>query len=359
MEAKKSKRGRPKSVGGQPSRKKSRNMDASADLTDASDQEMREKIEAANVLSSLKFMAPQSKEASASAPVAHAAENAGKIPLTHKTLEKRRGNSARRTEAPPVKETPVKTNKPIVVHTPLTKAPKTPVPSSQGVVLSEQANKFILMQLYNSLRTRQTKPESEITSTSNSSTSSLPSDSIIPSSEASQKGKEFADKPTSALPNILQPFNPVNSAVVAALKSAISVHSPPKQSGSRSDFNTRHTASQQQNHERATDSPDSDKKTENQETSLPLKKRRILASEENTRLAAAKSSSPSASEINEESDSDMKNILRLAQSTQMTSMISEIPTLKPGNYYFKPSNLGPSYYDLSCWLDVLTPDQPI
>ena len=335
MEAKKSKRGRPKSVGGQPSKKKSRNMDAS-------EQEMREKIEAANVLSSLKFMAPQSQEASTSASSTHAAEDDEKIPLTHKTLEKRGGNSARPTEAPPVKESPVNESGPVVKHTSLMKqATKTPVTSSQGALLSEQANKFILMQLYNSLLTRQSKADPQTITTTNRSTSNLPSDSIIPTVEALQKGASIAMQASTVLPSILQPFNPVNSAVVAALKNAISVgmakiHNPPKQSGSRSDLSVRHTASRQQIHERVTDSPDSDKKTESQETNLPLKKRRVLANEENISLATATSSrsSPSAPQVTGESDSDVKNLLRLAQSTQMTSMISETPTLKPyqGNF---------------------------
>lgn len=328
MEGKKSKRGRPKSVGGQPSRKKSRNMDAS-------EQEMREKIEAANVLSSLKFMAPQSQEASTSTSSTQAAENAEINPLTRKTLDKGHGNPARPTEATPVKERPVSESEPHVKQSPLTKqAIKKPVTSNRGVVLSEQANKFILTQLYNSLLTRQSKAESQTITTTNMSTSNIPSDSIIPTVEALQKGAAIAVQASTVLPSILQPFNPVNSAVVAALKNAISVgmakiHNSPKESGSHLDLSARHTASRQQIHERVTYSPDSDKKTESQETNLPLKKRRVLANEENASLAADTFSSPSVSQLTGESDSDVKNLLRLAQSTQMTSMISETPTHKP------------------------------
>ena len=332
MENKKSKRGRPRAVGGQPSRKKSRSVDDS-------DQEMREKIEAANVLSSLKFMAPQSQEPSPSASSTQAASNAEKLPSTYKMSDTIHGISAGQIEAPPVTD-----SKPVVSYLSHSKgAIKTAVTSCQGVVLSEQANKFILMHLYNSLQTRQAKSDTQTSTTNNTSlTSNIPSDSIIPKSEATRKGTAFSFQQSTALPIVLQPQNPVNRAVAAALKNAISVgmakiHNPPKQSGSHTNLSARHSATRQQIDERDTDSQETDKKTESQETNLPLKKRRILANEEDTSLATSTASSLGTSKIRYESEADVKNLLRLAQSTQMTSMISGTPTQKPyTGKYCKP-----------------------
>lgn len=333
MESRKPKRGRPKSVGGHSSRKKSRDMDDS-------DQEMREKMEAANVLSSLRFLPPQTKEPNSPVLSGPNVVKVTKIPVTYKMSDPDRGNSMPQLTAPSAIE-----SRPVVKYLSQTKGiARSVVPTSQGVVLSEQANKVILMHLYNSLQNRQTKTDSQIgTGNIINLSSNLPVESIIPKAGDTKSG---TSEQTCALPNVLQPSNPVNKVVAAALKNAISgitkIQQPSKPTES-SNLSTKHSLARmprQQTDDGDSEGQEGDKKVENTENTLPLKKRRILPHEEKTVSSSSTISSLFTSQLSHESESDMKNLLRLAQSTQMTSMISETPN-KPyaGKEYSKISSV--------------------
>ena len=351
MDSKKSKRGRAKSFGGHTSgtsrSKKSRNMDDT-------EQEERDRIEAANVLSSLRFFAPKSQDSISPVSTVQAVDHERNFPVTHKMSDPKYGNPTSLSAAPPVQD-----SKPEIRYLPVARGSgRGPSPAPQGgVVLSEQANKFILMHLYNSLQNRQGKSELQTSPNDESRIpSNLPSESIIPKSEAARKVMSVNINRTSSLPNILHPTNPVNRAVAAALRNAIPASArerSQKQSDTIRDTTANLTSKVPDRHlanripvqtglekdsvcgmkdSKSFVTLDSDiqnsKKMDSTENSLPLKKRRVFPQQ------GARSDSPvsvevvAAPHLDYDSQTDVKNLLRLAQTTQMTSMISETPSHK-------------------------------
>ena len=335
MDNKKAKRGRARSFGGHTSgssRKKPKNMDDS-------DKEERDRMEAASVLSSLRFLTPQRSESEPSDSNVKSTDNIPKIPVTHKISGQNHGNSTSPRTAPSIQE---------MKHVSTQRGSgRASGPAPQGV-LSEQANKFILMHLYNSLLNRQGKSDTQSFSNESRPSTNLPSESIIPKSEAARKVSPVNYSRTISLPSVLYPSNSINKNVAAALRNSIPAstrdraqtwHKPIDTSDAVTDLTSKAPGQKSNQNTMQNDAENLSKKTDSSDNSLPLKKRRVLSHSGSRANSPPSKESTAGYHLDYNAQTDVKNLLQLAQRTQMTSMISETPNHRPYTGIIKPQEI--------------------